>query len=487
MRKLFYLMMVAATALFASCNPDNGEGTGTGNNGGGNTEKPFYGFTVDGADVSAIGGDDYIFQMYILDEAGSVMRLMSAHVTVPGVVDDVIPEGTYKLKEGEIGDTGMYFKGSYYENASADSGYYMLVTDGELELKHTAKGYRATVSADGINAEDGSAIKDIECRYEGDLEIVGNALPYVEDTAYAVYLGADENGANWWVFEYDVNESYYVDFYLLTNTSFEEGIPSGKYPFAMTGAAGTAVPSYSTSQGYSGSMLVFWDAEAESGYIADLFLGGEVNVVKNDDGTYSLDAIYYSYYNIPSVASYEGEVYFYDQTASEGGDEEGYELNIDVAQFVYAGGGTWLAYLVDAANDAMCVLDVYCDEENTFEDGLPAGTYTVADTYAPFTIGAGALDASYNYDGGSCVTDAAFTKLYDVILGGEMVVGENYATEVAFEGMMYNWSGSFAGEAMVVDGTAVAPAKAAAKLQVKSTPKFSKETKEVAFKRNIAR
>ena len=480
-------MMVAATALFASCNPDNGEGTGTGNNGGGNTEKPFYGFTVDGADVSAIGGDDYIFQMYILDEAGSVMRLMSAHVTVPGVVDDVIPEGTYKLKEGEIGDTGMYFKGSYYENASADSGYYMLVTDGELELKHTAKGYRATVSADGINAEDGSAIKDIECRYEGDLEIVGNALPYVEDTAYAVYLGADENGANWWVFEYDVNESYYVDFYLLTNTSFEEGIPSGKYPFAMTGAAGTAVPSYSTSQGYSGSMLVFWDAEAESGYIADLFLGGEVNVVKNDDGTYSLDAIYYSYYNIPSVASYEGEVYFYDQTASEGGDEEGYELNIDVAQFVYAGGGTWLAYLVDAANDAMCVLDVYCDEENTFEDGLPAGTYTVADTYAPFTIGAGALDASYNYDGGSCVTDAAFTKLYDVILGGEMVVGENYATEVAFEGMMYNWSGSFAGEAMVVDGTAVAPAKAAAKLQVKSTPKFSKETKEVAFKRNIAR
>ena len=487
MKKLFYLMMVAATALFASCNPDNGEGTGTGNNNGGNTEKPFYGFTVDGADVSAIGGDDYIFQMYILDEAGSVMRLMSAHVTVPGVVDDVIPEGTYKLKEGEIGDTGMYFKGSYYENASAEGGYYMLVTDGELELKHTAKGYRATVSADGINAENGSAIKDIECRYEGDLEIVGNALPYVEDTAYAVYLGADENGTNWWVFEYDVNESYYVDFYLLTDTSFEEGIPSGKYPFAMTGAAGTAVPSYSTSQGYSGSMLVFWDAEAESGYIADLFLGGEVNVVKNDDGTYSLDAIYYSYYNIPSVASYEGEVYFYDQTASGGGDEEGYELNIDVAQFVYAGGGTWLAYLVDAANDAMCVLDVYCDEENTFEDGLPAGTYTVADTYAPFTIGAGALDASYNYDGGSCVTDAAFTKLYDVILGGEMVVGENYATEVAFEGLMYNWSGSFAGEAMVVDGTAVAPAKAAAKLQVKSTPKFSKETKEVAFKRNIAR
>ena len=63
MRKLFYLMMVAATALFASCNPDNGEGTGTGNNGGGNTEKPFYGFTVDGADVTAIGGDDYILQM----------------------------------------------------------------------------------------------------------------------------------------------------------------------------------------------------------------------------------------------------------------------------------------------------------------------------------------------------------------------------------------------------------------------------------------
>ena len=478
-------MMVAATALFASCNPDNGEGTGTGNNnGGGNTEKPFYGFTVDGADVSAIGGDDYIFQMYILDEAGSVMRLMSAHVTVPGVVDDVIPEGTYKLKEGEIGDTGMYFKGSYYENASADSGYYMLVTDGELELKHTAKGYRATVSADGINAENGSAIKDIECRYEGDLEIVGNALPYVEDTAYAVYLGADENGTNWWVFEYDVNESYYVDFYLLTNTSFEEGIPSGKYPFAMTGAAGTAVPSYSTSQGYSGSMLVFWDAEAESGYIADLFLGGEVNVVKNDDGTYSLDAIYYSYYNIPSVASYEGAVEYLDATEEEGG---GNELNIDVAQFMYSGGGTWMACLIDTAKDAMYVLEVYCDEENTFADGIPAGTYTVAETCAPFTIGAGALDADYNYDGGSCVANAALSQLYDVILGGEMVIGENYATEVAFEGLMYDWSGSFAGEAIVVDGTAVAPAQAAAKLQVKSTPKFSKETKEVAFKRNIAR
>ena len=57
MKKLFYLMMVAATALFASCNPDNGEGTGTGNNGG-NTEIPFYGFILDGADVTAIGGDE---------------------------------------------------------------------------------------------------------------------------------------------------------------------------------------------------------------------------------------------------------------------------------------------------------------------------------------------------------------------------------------------------------------------------------------------
>ena len=487
MRKLFYLMMVAATALFASCNPDNGEGTGTGNNGGGNTEKPFYGFTVDGADVTAIGGDDYILQMYILDEAGAVMRLMSAHITVPGVVDDVIPEGTYKLKEGEIGDTGMYFKGSYYENASADSGYYMLVTDGELELKHTAKGYRATVSADGINAENGSAIKDIECRYEGDLEIVGNALPYVEDTAYAVYLGADENGANWWVFEYDVNESYYVDFYLLTDTSFEEGIPSGKYPFAMTGAAGTAVPSYNTSQGYGGSMLVFWDAEAESGYIADLFLGGEVNVVKNDDGTYSLDAIYYSYYNIPSVASYEGEVYFYDQTASGGGDEEGNVLNVNYAELSYNGGGVWYSFLVDSAENTMVVCEIYCDEENTFADGVPAGTYTVADTCEAFTIGVGGVDED-GYAVGSMVMAADYSGVYDLLIDGALVVNADNTLSFEFEGMRYGtWASAAAVEYTLTDGTAVAPAKAAAKLQVKSTPKFSKETKEVAFKRNIAR
>ena len=480
MKKLFSYLMVAAAALVVACGPAEEPNKPK-------PEKNFYGFNMDNADIAALGNDQYLLQMYNNDEEGYTVRLVSLLVTIPGVTEGILPADSYKIAEGEVGDNGNYFTGSFYQNDIAETPYIILFDKGELEVKHTADGYCLTLwNGGGFNAKTGDAMNNLEIRYEGNAELYSTHYPTKQDTGYAIYIGQFTETSYCWVFEVDVDTTeavLYYDFYLLVDEdNFEAGIPSGKYPMLMTGAAGTALPTFVSGGQYVGSMMCEY-VEGEGAYVVDLVRGGEINVVNNGDGTYEIDVDYYTYFNIPYSTDYTGAVELVDKSQEQGGDEEGYALNIDVAQFIYSGGGTWMACLIDTAMDAMCVLEVYCDEENTFEDGVPAGTYTVAETCAPFTIGAGALDESYNYDGGSCVANAEFTKLYDVILGGEMVIGENYATEVAFEGLMSNWSGSFAGEAVVVDGTAAAPA-VAAKAPLKVAAKFD-NTKNVKFNKNV--
>ena len=460
-------MMVAATALFASCNPDNGEGTGTGNNGG-NTEKPFYGFTLDGADVTAIGGDEYILQMYNDD------RLVAAQVAVPNVVEGVFPEGTYTLVEGSVVNN-YYLTGSYYQNYSQDNGFYMLATSGSLEIKHTKGGIRATVYMKGVDMETGSTKDDVECRYEGELVIYDNSYPVIEESAAAYYLGEEEGVHQWeltmWLDLGDPEVDYVLDLYVLTETGFEAGIPSGKYPIVLTAEAGTVLPAYEGTDGYFyGSMIVAVVGQQQQ--IADLVLGGELNVVNNGNGTYKIDVEFINYYYLPNVVSYSGEVALTDASVTPVET-----LNVSQVEYYYVGGGRWYAYVYDltyvdayyGSTGAIAMLEVYCAEDSTFADGIPAGTYTVADTCAPFTIGVCEVDSEGGASGSMIVNSN--NEVVDLVFGGAMVIGEGGTFELAFEGYYSDWAAEFDGEANFVDASGVAPA---AKAPMKDAVKMNK-------------
>lgn len=439
MKKLFYLMMVAATALFASCNPDNGEGTGTGNNGGGNTDKPFYGFEMDKAAVVNIGADQYVIQMYITDANGNNTRLMSAQVSIPGVVENVIPEGNYELIEGELIDD-QYFAGSYYENAEA--GYYMAITNGELNVKHTSKGTSLTVYADGYNAETQEAIDDIECRYTGDVSIDGNEFKGAQ--AVAQYQGLWE-GVPYWILQIDIDETTWFNIYVNTNSEdFEAGIPSGNYPFNYEFTGGNADASYTSGDQWAGSMLLY-SPDGETNYIVQLIFGGNINITNNGNGTYAIDMQYYDQTFIPYVANYEGQVALVDKSPKD------VNYNLTSAEFTYMGGGYWSALVVEESG-IEGYIDIYCGEDNTFADGIPAGTYTVSDTNAAGTVGAAVLEGGY-ITGGSYFVNG--NSVEDLVVGGELVVNADKTFSFNFEGYFAPaLKANFTGTPEFVDSTA---------------------------------
>lgn len=491
--------MVAAAALMSSCEPDAPEQPAP--------EKEFYGFTMTGADVTAIGNDEYIIQSYILDAEGYTTRLLSAHATIPGVdltaESPLLPEGTFALVEGEIGDNNAYIAGSYYENSIAETPYTVLITEGEVEIKYTANGYRLTFYADGVDAETGAAMNDIECRYEGDAEIYGNQMPSVADSAAVVYFGTIGE-ADYWQFQFDVNASYYMNVFFNTPVGgIEDGIPTGKYPFTLTGAAGTADRSYSTEQGYTGSMVIY-APEGEQGIIYHLVAGGEVDLTNNGDGTYAMNIVYYNHFNIPYVISYEGDARVYDYS---GPQEQ--QVEIENAYMVCRDGsyGWWELYLQNSTFNQGYGLQLYFDisgaEGDTFEHGLSSGTYTFSKYYDPMTIYPGEWieeDGELYYSYGAAaftmpVNEQGQVGVYDIITDGELVVTNNgngtYKFEVNVSGEDYAWVATYEGTPTMEDMTvyeeedaatepaqvraAKAPLKAAAK--VVNVNKFDKDAK----------
>ena len=146
MKKLFSYLMVAAAALVVACGPAEEPNKPK-------PEKNFYGFNMDNADIAALGNDQYLLQMYNNDEEGYTVRLVSLLVTIPGVTEGILPADSYKIAEGEVGDNGNYFTGSFYQNDIAETPYIILFDKGELEVKHTADGYCLTLwNGGGFNA-----------------------------------------------------------------------------------------------------------------------------------------------------------------------------------------------------------------------------------------------------------------------------------------------------------------------------------------------
>lgn len=471
--------MVAAAALMSSCGPDEGTEQPA-------PEKEFYGFTMTGADVTSVGNDEYIIQSYILDEEGYTTRLLSAHATIPGVdltaESPLLPEGTFALVEGEIGDNNAYIAGSYYENSIAETPYTVLITEGEVEIKYTANGYRLTFYADGVNAETGAAMNDIECRYEGDAEIYGNKMPSVADSAAAVYYGA-YGEADYWLFQFDVTATHYMN--LCFNTpvgNIADGIPTGKYPFTLTGAAGTADMSYYTEDGYTGSMVIY-APEGEQGRIYHLVAGGEVDLTNNGDGTYAMNIVYYNHFNIPYVMSYNGGAQVYDYS----GPTE-YTPNIEEAALLCVDGTVdwWYLYLIDSSFYNGYGLQLFFDISgaagDNFEHGLSSGEYTFSENYDPMTLYPGMWVEEdgevVGFEGCAAMTmpldEAGNYSVYDVLYDGKLVVTNNgdgtYKFELNAGSEDVVWIATYEGTPTMEDYTQYEEAAAPAQVRAAKAP-----------------
>lgn len=442
MKKLFYSLMIAAATFMAACGPvEEPNGPNKPNEPQG--EKPFYGFMMDDVDVYGIGGDDFIVQMYILDqESGATLRLMSAQTVIPNVGEDgVLPEGTYELVEGNPEDG--YITGSFYENNSTDAGYAMIISEGELEVKHTAQGTRLTVRAKGYDAETNAARDDVECRYVGNVQLYGTR--YTGAFAGASYKGVYE-GVPYWLFQIALDEegSSWFNIYVNTDSEdFEAGIPSGKYPFNLTFASGNADATYVSNGQYAGSMLLF-DVNGDT-MIGGLILGGYVEITNNGE-TYTVDMKYYNQSFVPHTLSYEGAVKLTDDSPKD------VVLNVSEAAFAYKGDGYWKLEFVDEENEMIGMIDIYCGADNTFADGIPAGTYTVSASEEAFTVGVGVIS-------GGSVSGSLFAGadgyVADVVLGGEMVINADMTFSFNFEGYFAPvLKGAFEGTPEVVDTTA---------------------------------
>lgn len=482
MKKLFYAFLFAAASLMVSCDtPDNG-GTG------GTQEPEFYGYEMTAADVAAIGNNEYILQMYIIDEETSkTQRLLSAHFTAADVTDGVIPEGTYQLQAGTIGDNGAYIKGSYYENNTTANPYMVLITDAELEIKHTADGSRATVWADGVNAKDGSAINDIECRYTGAIEYYTTSYPSVKDSAALVYYGALAEGLDYWQVQFDINEELYMNLYFnVASGSIDNGIPSGKYAFDFTSNPGTADATYQSSNGgYGGSMMII--LYQGSSYIYHFVMGGEVNLTNNGDGSYKFDVVYYNDYYIPYTVSYEGTTKLYDYSTPTAE-----EVEIDNAILLCKDGSIdwWYIYLQNESFYNGYGLQFYFDitgaAGDTFEHGLTSGEYGPSANYDPQTYYPGEW---YEEDGeivgmdGSAVITMPLNEqgqcsVYDIINSGKLTITNNgdgtYKFDVNISGESA-WVATWEGTPQMVDATTseepAAVARKANKAPLKSAEK----------------
>ncbi len=465
MKKLFSYLMVAAVALVAACGPvEEPDGP--------KPDKQFYGFEVANMDAYAIDEDTFIFQMYTLDANDALERLFSAQVDIPGVGEEsVIPAGTYDLVEGEIGDNYYYLTGSFYQNNISNPSYMMTLTEGELEVKHTADGYVFTVySANGINvaSETGEEIKGIGIRYTGDIELTNNIMP-CGTTGAAVYYGGyeySEGVTNYaWGLQLDITAEFWANIILNVSVDdYEAGIPSGSYPFHYTSEAGTA----DLFNGSYGSAIMI-DYEGDS-YYYDYMVGGVCEVVNNGNGSYKIDILYYNGTYVPFIINFEGTLQNHDMRQPQGGGAQGGEK---LVMAEYYGGPNWAIYLVD--DQFTVYLDTYNGNmAGTFADGLKAGTYTYTEDTEniDMVIWAPIIEGNQWTMYGSVILSGQ--SILDLVTDATMEIVANedgtYAITADIEGtQLKDYTFEFEGEVVLEDASmamvgAKAPAlKAAAK------------------------
>lgn len=428
MKKLFYSMMLVAAMFAASCNPE--EETKV-------PEEPeYYGITLDHATVTNLGdfgkngATQFFIQMYTLDEYNGYTRLMTAHFEVADKIEgDVIPEGTFTLMEGDYVDDS-YFAGSWYMYLKGNTAPYTMVSDGEIKIEKTEEGCTFTVEADGWDYYTGDEAEKVECRYIGAIDKVENNRRYNPDWAGAVYYGdwSTQNGVPYWLLQLDDPAGYFMNMYVNTNnTSYEEGIPSGRYDIGDSMEPFSIDMSYPTTGDYWGGSVVYEVQADETLKTENIMIGGYMEVTNNGDGTYKFELVFYNGSYIPYVVTYEGELITWDEGEAP--------IYSKFAKLYYHGSNKWTVKIGDEEDDITTILYCYTEKGLEFADGLASGTYNLAEAGTPFeeteegepfTVApgiAGKNEAGKDvYKGGSVFKNYSETGIMDVVSWGAMVV-----------------------------------------------------------------
>ena len=433
MKKLFFALLVAATAL-VGCGPDN-SGTGTGNGG----DKPFYGILIDQAMFTNRGDyynqdngtSNYILRFSTLGEVdGEEMAVAYLTLELDVTLDENgrIPEGTYSVANGDIypGEVMNLLAGTFYVDFTQQSieNAYMFATSGELEVKHLNETeYQITINLKGKNYNGGQGTP-YEGRYEGEPAVVGlgaTSDSYVRADdfvgAEGLYLGATEDGATalWQISMYD--EGYYelvtkggteklpakyVDFFLICENKGPEALPKGTFAIDM-------LSTYSDNTVLEAAYTVIdsYEFDAENNTVIadysvnDILTDGYVKI--NPQGTTTLGSTEWPLYKFDIVGFgvqdayklyYNDIVYLYEP------EDPGYEVEPvhfdkfgSLCEIAYLGpqaaneSGTvmtkpmWMMQMMFADeqgnDDKLLIMELFTKDGNTYAEGIPSGTYSV--------------------------------------------------------------------------------------------------------------
>lgn len=553
MKKLFFALLVAATAL-VGCGPDNtGTGTGTGTGNGG--DKPFYGILIDQAMFTNRGDyynqnngtSNYVLRFSTLGEVdGEEMAVAYLTLELDVTLDEAgrIPEGTYSVANGDIypGEVMNLTTGTFYVDFTQQSieNAYMFATSGDLVVKHLNEtDYQITITLKGKNYNGGQGTP-YEGRYEGNPAVVGlgaTSDSYVRSDdfvgAEGLYLGATEDGSTalWQISMYD--EGYYelitkagtdklpakyLSFFLICENKGPDALPKGTFTIDM-------LSTYSDNTVLEAEYTVIdsYEFDAETNTIIadfsvnDFFTDGYVKI--SPQGTTTLGSTEWPLYKFDVVGYGIQDAYklYYNDIVFLYEEESGYETepihfgNINLVEALYWGeqpaneAGTimtkplwYLQYTMqdEKYGEMMMMMELFTNDGNTFEQGIPSGTYTLPtldenfDITTPNIIFPGAYETDNKgyisdiygtYIVGGFETDPSsgqkyFTMLYDCVQEGAMTVVNNgdgtYKIDMDFMGIMSfdAITGSFEGGITAVDGTALGEdtqvaAKQAAKSQ----------------------
>lgn len=467
MKRTLFAILIAAAAFLASCN---------------NTpepkpepqEKPFEGVYLDRIQITNLGDmanngkTHFIVQMSTVDEYNTIVRLMSAQFETDKVAaDGTIPEGTYKLVEGDYGDT---VSGSTYIYTTDNKIVYGVIFDGTINVKRSDLGYCFTVFAEGFNGVDGDAIPEIQCRYDGPIgEIESNRyeITYIS----AAYMGMAD-GVPYWNVQMATADNRIILLYFNTfEDNFELGIPTYDYniqsPYPSPNP-GTVDCTYEGYEGYGGSLVY---VENEDGTYAPerMIASGHVAVTNKGNDNYDFTIVFNDNTFIPRVATYSGPIECLDYSVNE-------ELET-FAYLTYYGSNKWVVMLGHSIDDLAPIIYCFGPEGLTFEDGLASGTYKVGNsatwdvtTGTPYTIVPG-ITENNKYKGGSVFYTYDWSQIWDIVGYGEMDVVNHgdgtYDFQLALGGTMGNvytemfYSGGI--DEIENLGPKSAPAKAAVK------------------------
>lgn len=398
-------MMIAAAAMFASCEPDST----TEKPKPSDTSRPFNKVEVFNlGEVDSDGNTHFIIQVSHLNSFNTFTRMMSAYFVAEGsVANHAIPEGDFTLVEGEYNDQG-FFEGSFYMELSKDENdiYYHIFTDGNISIEKSSAGYRFVINGEGFDYASGDAVEDVEYVYDGAVtsDAIESTHRYDPDWAGASYMGV-YNGVPYWNLQLDDHNKYLLQFFVNTSDKeFTNGIPTFNYEISSSGGVGTVEMSYPVGVSEYWGSLVFRVTE-EKMVTENLMIGGYVNIEKVgevseektlENGTtyrtcdYKIDVKFYNQSYVPYFVRYEGEMKLYDHSA-----EPEYK---PLAQIEYFGDNRYLVKVGHEERESCTQLYTFGPEGSTFEDGLASGQYTVAkyeqtffevESGTPYTILAG--------------------------------------------------------------------------------------------------